>query len=219
MFCRSRSLVWGGVSSVNAAEAGWQLRRALGEAVPAGAWVRGSCVPGGLQGRVSRSRRGGCWMPFARILRPKPGIPVPGGPRERGLRVSFPAGPTEVEQLVQRCQYETVPFSFASWATSETGTSPVAEACSLASVVEGWSRRIPGLDRPSAEASGWSVAERGSRVCRSNRAVRGCPSSLDAEASRSERAARPCLGAEAPEPGLSPISVRPFRAPPCCRPA
>jgi hypothetical protein len=30
------------------------------------------------------------------------------------------------------------------------------EACSLASVVEGWSRRIPGLDCPSAEASGWS---------------------------------------------------------------
>jgi hypothetical protein len=102
-----------------------QVRQALGEAVPAGAWLRVFCPPGGVQGRVSCSRRGGRRRPLVRILRPKPGMPVPGARASADSISLSPAGSTEAEQLVQRCQYETVPFPFASWATPETGTSPI----------------------------------------------------------------------------------------------
>lgn len=74
--------------------------------------------PGGVQVRGSRVAEATVGHHLHRILRPKPGIPVPGGSRERELRGSSPIDSTEVEWLESSCRHGTVPFLFASWATS-----------------------------------------------------------------------------------------------------
>lgn len=72
-----------------------------------------------------------------------PWMPVPGSPRERGLLDSAVAGPTEAEQPLQRCQFVAVPVPFASWATPEISRDRFREARCLASVLDGWIRRVP----------------------------------------------------------------------------
>jgi hypothetical protein len=102
------------------------------------------------------------------------------GCRYLGARASadsvilVPVGQPRLNELEQSCQSETVPFPFASWATSETGTSPITRG-------EWPGERSGKVVSPnprfglSFRRSVWmSVAERCLPVCRSSQAVRGC---------------------------------------------
>lgn len=152
----------------------WQVRHALGEAVPAGAWLRVLPARRRSEARILQSPRrlleAVCQDPQAEAW-----DAGTWGPRERGLHISGPSGSdrsrtTGAEVPVRdgallvrvvgdpRDRYEPDPARRVAWRALQ----------------KGWNRRIPGLDCPLAEASGWSVAERGSPVCRSIRAVRGC---------------------------------------------
>lgn len=101
-------------------------------------------------------------------------MPVPGSPRKRGPLDSAAAGPAEAEQPLQRCQYMTVPFPFASWATSEIDTRPVPRGV-MPGERSGWvDLPIPSAwDDPLAEASGLSLPS-ALLFGRSVRVVRGC---------------------------------------------
>lgn len=143
------------------------------------------------------------------------------GPAQARTRGSVPTGSAEAGQPEQRCHYETMPFLFASWATPETGTSPIPRGVQPGERIgRGGVAESPVRDGPSAEASGLSLSEREWVRLPKQPSLSRVPCCR-----RSPK--RPgriwlfvlFLGAEAPGPGANPISVVPFRAPPCGRPA
>jgi hypothetical protein len=195
-----------------------QVRHALGEAVPAGAWLR-SARPEAFRGAFLQSPRrlleAICQDPQAEAW-----DAGTWGPRERGLHIS---GPSRSDR--SRTTGAEVPVRDGALLVRVVGNPrdrykpDPARRVAWRALLKGWNRRIPGLDCPLAEASGWSVAERGSPACRSICAVRGCRLVAFRRSVGVEGGCSFLPGCRSRQVGASPISVLPLRTPPCCRPS